>query len=32
MRSDDRSGLMLIWLDPVDLLSVLLEGLFEHLL
>jgi len=31
-RSNDRIGLLLDQLDPVDFLSVLLEGLFEHLL
>jgi hypothetical protein len=31
-RSNDRIGLMLDWLDPVDLLSVLLDGLLELLL
>jgi hypothetical protein len=31
-RSNDRIGSMLDWLDPVDLLSVLLDGLLELLL
>jgi len=30
--SNDRIGLMLNWLDPADLVSVLLDGLFELLL
>jgi len=31
-RSDDKVARMLDWLDPADLLSVLLDGLFELLL
>jgi len=31
-RSNDKVAWMLGWLDPADLLSVLLDGLFELLL